>query len=696
MDGPHPFPLVWIGYPLFAAAALNFVLGAILVGQAALRQRRRESILPYAVATSWASCLFCLTIGVAYVRASRGLDYDFYYRGGWVGWLNIPAIIQLLYCLKGDDRRRRIVGGALWIAWTAILILCLTTDLVETGASSLYPFVDRRGPFETAGRALGALCLGYALYMMYAIYRDSRGRRRQQISYLLLGLALYGASGLLFAGIFQFVGGLHFDPGLVAFFSIVWTGLTFYAITRHRLFDIRFVLSRGLSAVMLTLLFGLFNIGLFRLTADAVGGAHAVVFGSLLSAVLLFMTPVVSWIRERTARLFMNDPFDYQRTLKESAEAMAALVTSDEVAAKILSVSKSALRTISGAVLLADDNGFHVRASDGLPARTDRLPPNSAIVHLLGEREGILVWDEQEEQLSDDERSRVEAELRLFVGQLLVPIRYRGALTGLVILGRKQNRDAFFQRDIDLLDTLAVQTAIALTNARLLEELRDSVRVRDDFLSVAGHELRTPLTAMQLQVQILQRGGTAEDTGERLSMTQRQISRLTRLTNELLDVSRITGGRLSLERERFDLSQVVREVAGRFSDEMMTRGRGRLELSIADNVIGNWDRVRLEQVISNLFSNAVKYGEGKPISVVVERIEDRARLTIRDSGIGIDSADQQRIFGRFEQAVSQRHYGGFGLGLWITKQVVEAHGGTIELHSEKGQGATFVFELPTG
>ncbi len=276
-----------------------------------------------------------------------------------------------------------------------------------------------------------------------------------------------------------------------------------------------------------------------------------------------------------------------------------------------------------------------------------------------------------------------------------MPIEYRDTLTGILILGGKNDKGAFLQADVDLLVTVASEAGIALANARLLEELRQAVRARDDFLSVAGHELRTPLTALQLNVHgALSGKAPPESLRARLEATDRQVARLARLTNDLLDVSRITATRrLPLERKPVDLAEVARDVAARFAGELQRAGSA-LELAAAGPVIGSWDRGRVEQVVSNLLANAVKYGRGRPIALSVEGLHSSARLTVRDQGIGIAEADQVRIFDRFERAVSREHQGGFGLGLWITRQVVEAHRGTIRVTSKVGEGSEFVVDLP--
>jgi len=165
------------------------------------------------------------------------------------------------------------------------------------------------------------------------------------------------------------------------------------------------------------------------------------------------------------------------------------------------------------------------------------------------------------------------------------------------------------------------------------------------------------------------------------------------LVNQLLELSRLEKGKFALQHERIDLRDVVDEVAEQLSAEFVNSG-SKLDASEVQHVEGSWDRLRLEQVVTNLLTNALKFGQGRPIHVSLTADAGRARLVVRDEGLGIAEEAQGRIFGAFERAVSERHYGGLGLGLYITKLVVEAHGGTIHLASEPGKGATFVVELP--
>jgi signal transduction histidine kinase len=229
------------------------------------------------------------------------------------------------------------------------------------------------------------------------------------------------------------------------------------------------------------------------------------------------------------------------------------------------------------------------------------------------------------------------------------------------------------------------------------EQLRDSLRQRDDFLAIAGHELKTPLTAAQLMMESLlrlTRIGVPAMVHDRLSKATHSLERLGKLVDGLLDVTRLTTGRMALHvDDEVDLVAVVRDVIDTAAP-MLTAARCSVQLDAEAQLIGRWDRQRLEQIVMNLLSNAAKYSSGHPIDVRVERGDEHARLVVRDRGQGIARADQERIFERYERATDSASSWGLGLGLWIVRHAVESHGGTIAVDSELGKGATFTVELP--
>jgi signal transduction histidine kinase len=233
------------------------------------------------------------------------------------------------------------------------------------------------------------------------------------------------------------------------------------------------------------------------------------------------------------------------------------------------------------------------------------------------------------------------------------------------------------------------------------EFLKASVKARDEFISIVSHELKTPLTPLTLNIQsflqLLLEDRLAtfpRDKLERMLRTSySQVDRLSKLVSELLDASRISEGRLMIEREEMDLSESVRSVAEHYAEPIRRSGCG-LEVFVQNGIRGYWDRFRIEQVLTNLLTNAMKYCAGNRVQIHAEANRDEARIHVRDFGIGIAPEDQARIFKRFERAVSSKHYGGLGLGLYISKQIVESHCGKIQVQSKLGKGTTFTVVLP--
>jgi len=229
------------------------------------------------------------------------------------------------------------------------------------------------------------------------------------------------------------------------------------------------------------------------------------------------------------------------------------------------------------------------------------------------------------------------------------------------------------------------------------EALEESLRARDDFLAIASHELRTPLTPLLLQLEGMKRRlerGVLNDGILRDSLTAaiRNVARMTALVDRLLDRTDAPGGG-PLARETVDLCALAREVAARFERDL-ARQRCTLSLRCEGSVTGSWDPDLIDQILVSLLSNAVKYGAGKPIEIEIAANAETARVTVRDHGIGIARENQARIFDRFVRAVPTTHYGGFGLGLWVARRAVLAHGGHLDVTSALDEGATFIVELP--
>jgi PAS domain S-box-containing protein len=355
-----------------------------------------------------------------------------------------------------------------------------------------------------------------------------------------------------------------------------------------------------------------------------------------------------------------------QNRLVEERLQLAAIVESSSEAIIAWGVDGNITSWNEGAVRL-----FQYEAHEMIGQPMTRVIPESRLAEALDVRMRVV----QGLALAAFETERLRRDgVRIDVSISVSPVR---SSRGVIVGGSTIARD------------ITERKRAEAERARLLQELREAVNARDALISIASHELRTPLTALQLQLQLLAKQHADSRV---LPAVVGQAARLGRLINNLLEVSRITAGTLQLEVSEVDLTRMAEQVVAHHRAEV----RGALPLHvIADGaVVGVWDPVRLEQIVNNLVSNAVKYGAGKPVEVHVERTPSTARIVVIDHGIGIASDDQARIFERFERLVSERSVSGFGLGLWIVRQIVDAMQGRIDVESTLGKGSRFTVEIP--
>jgi signal transduction histidine kinase len=256
-------------------------------------------------------------------------------------------------------------------------------------------------------------------------------------------------------------------------------------------------------------------------------------------------------------------------------------------------------------------------------------------------------------------------------------------------------RAAFLERE----DAIAALRQSEAREKARAAELAAAVQARDEFLSAASHELKTPLTSIHLHMQMLARmrareGGIWDsEVSGKLSAVERQFRRMTKLVNNLLEVSRLTDGKRPVVLEEVDLVTVAREVVERFSAEGELCG-SQVSLHAPQPVCGRWDPERIDQILTNLVSNALRYGLGHPIEVVVGYHGDTASIVVADHGIGIPADEQDSIFDRFERGRTTREAGGLGIGLWIVREAVDSLAGKVSVVSTVGAGATFTVLLP--
>jgi signal transduction histidine kinase/AmiR/NasT family two-component response regulator len=364
----------------------------------------------------------------------------------------------------------------------------------------------------------------------------------------------------------------------------------------------------------------------------------------------------------------------------------------------------------------SDGNSLWLRAKVGWPDRHLASGPfptgtQSQSGYTLLSAEPVV-----SEDYSQESRFVVPDEVKQegVVGGMTVVIHSQGDARpyGILAVHTKSKR-TFTTNDSALMQAVAnlIATTIARSRAderRLQAERRaeedrlraiqaqEALRQRDEFLSIASHELKTPLTSLQLHLQSLTARADALDqsVSSKLERATRSMDRVASLVEDLLDVSRISSAGLELRRQPVQLDNIVTEVTDLYREEAARAGCELRVTHIRGTVQGLWDPVRIEQVLTNLLTNACKYGSGHPVEVTVDTSGKNAEIRVKDGGPGIAPKDVERIFLRFERAAPVRHYGGLGLGLYISRQIVEAHGGSIHVDSKPGQGSTFTVRLP--
>jgi signal transduction histidine kinase len=221
-------------------------------------------------------------------------------------------------------------------------------------------------------------------------------------------------------------------------------------------------------------------------------------------------------------------------------------------------------------------------------------------------------------------------------------------------------------------------------------------------MAIASHELKTPLTSLKLSLQMYERSisrqepraFTPEKMQSYLEKNSQSIDRLSRLVDDMLDISRIRTGKLTIKKEQCELSGIMQHVLARYRDQFDESGSGQPVIEKLETSVGEWDPLRIEQVMTNIITNALRYGRGKPIRISIINNENSFLITVKDNGLGIPKSDRDKIFERYERGLLAREVSGLGLGLYISKQIVEAHSGRIWVESEVGKGSSFFVELP--
>jgi signal transduction histidine kinase len=324
------------------------------------------------------------------------------------------------------------------------------------------------------------------------------------------------------------------------------------------------------------------------------------------------------------------------------------------------------------------------------------MPRNTAVFHATFSGEGVVRVDD----ITKDPRygkmgphyGMPKGHLPV-VSYLAVPvISLSGTVIGGLFFGHPEP-GVFLPEHEDLVVNVATQAAIALDNSKLFEEVSELSRKKDEFIAMASHELKTPLTSMGGFLQLLQRPAAEGMSKHFLDKATRQFEKLNVLVNDLFDISKVRAGKLQFYFEDFDLGLLIREIAETFEQSTPDH---QFVCDLEPGLLMNGDQIRLEQVITNLIANAVKYAPfSLKIDIIAKNKAGEIVVAVIDHGAGISKENQAHIFTQFYRVRDRdRHISGLGLGLYITREIVERHGGRIWVESEPGKGASFIFAVP--
>lgn len=383
---------------------------------------------------------------------------------------------------------------------------------------------------------------------------------------------------------------------------------------------------------------------------------------------------------------------ELRQRLQEAEETLNAIRSGEVDAVVVSGPSGEKVFTLEGAehpyrVLVESMNeGAISLSNDGII-----LYCNSAFAHMVGVQLDQIMGRDVCEFVPSEDRESLK---RLIRQGSLDPIRAE-----MVLLAPSGTTlpTQFSLNPVNLEEGRSIGAIVTdLSERKRNEQAEAAVRMRDEFLAIASHELRTPLSTLVLRLGLLERHaakGDIEQVQPSVRRAQDQAERIGRLVDRLLDVSQLASGRLKLDLAPCDLGEIINDVAERLSEQASNAG-SEIRLAIGSGIVALADKFRLDEALSNVVSNAIKYGAGRPIDVQLETRDAKAVLVVEDRGIGIPAEDLSRIFGRFERTSVSRNYGGLGLGLYIASQIVEQHKGSITAENRTSGGTRFVIELP--
>jgi signal transduction histidine kinase len=616
----------------------------------------------------------------------------------------------------------------LFIGFIIISALVSASSLVVQGiyqrSSGPTGFNVYHGPLYTAYFAVILIAMTYGIVSVVRNLRRARGADKVQLQYFSIGSILAVLIGVSFNLILPIIlGGSEFSRyGFFAALPLL--GFTSYAIIKHRLFNIRAVVARSLAYVFSIIVFAFIYAFVVFGLAQGVFLKNILttqlsqqIFNVVLAVILAFTFPTIRRFFERiTDRIFYRDRYDPQRLVSDIGRVLASEILLEKLAAKVLTIIQTQIHLSNGNIVVMGEDGIFYQT------HADRIQQLYHAPELAKFNKGITVADE----LANNERRDI---LERHNVRAVFPLRTKESFVGYLLLGEKQSGDIFSSQDIQTLTIIADELAIAINNARSYQEiqrfnetLREKVRqataelrhanvelkeldkAKDEFISMASHQLRTPLTAVRGYTSMVMDGDFGKVSGDQKDTLKQAFdaaTRMTRLVDDLLNVSRIQSGKFRIERADVDLNKVLpEEVSMLASAAEMKHVALTFHKPKSAVPVLQIDEGKTRQCLMNLMDNAIYYSaaaaSGGKVEVYLEADKDWVSFKVMDNGIGVPKSEQDKLFKKFYRApnAQKTRPDGTGLGLFLVGKVVKDQGGEIIFESEEGKGSTFGFRLP--
>ena len=621
----------------------------------------------------------------------------------------IPAAFLHFAVIFPRERRR--------ISYTKLALLGLPVILFF-GLSFTNQIVSSLGP----GQKMFIYGLFYPFFSAYLTsyillglifliktYKKSIGIERLQVKYCLLGMFFTSALGVM-NNLFLPMSGISKFNWLGPSFTVIMVGFTTYSIVQHRLMDINIVLKKGTTYVFLMLLLFVPSLLLIILSQKLFFNKISFLFSAIIFSILFLVTIFFHRIKPQTERaveqFLFKDKYDYRETLGKFSKAMVTILDLQSLSKRIVETITQTMGVEKASLFLWNEEkgGYSLFESKNIKmtASTPQLPKDDPLPHYLQKIGEIIIREELAKGANISELNGVAKKMSFLEAEVSIPFISRGQLIGMINLGYKFNRDIYSHEDIELLSTLANQTAVAIENARLYEDLKRSksyIRRADRLASLGtltaglAHEIRNPLVAIKTLTQLLpERLDDEEFRTQFLQIASGEVDRISSLVTELLEFARPSDPKLELE----NINTILDGMLLLASTETKKKQINIIKNFASDLPPVQIDREQIKQVFLNVLLNAIEAtSENGKITVKTRTFtkpggEPYAQIEFTDTGCGIPEEYLEDIFNPFFTTKST----GSGLGLSISNQIIQEHRGYIDVESQMGKGASFFINLP--